>query len=1320
MANKKSIKKKKVNTTPPHSTIQKLQDSRDGGQIALTGFTYQFLYSCYLILSELNEDSTFHLEGIEDIDHIKHEVNFKDITHIQLKYSTQKQNASFLKDVLKNFLEVYLFDKTHKFKLVYDFTVATGNMSKLFCNKLDQDSNKHWKQIVEQIENENPLWNWIDFSFDDFISKLTFEKKDKNILSAEIEKQLIKKYDISTDNINLYANGIKVCCLKKMECRESISQQELNKIVQRIKDDISKGVQNPAHNWIKKLNFDITNKNIDYSYFEGKKATPQDIALELPVRRLDTEKEIGESISNNRVTVIKASSGQGKTTMALQVAYNMRGEYETYQLLWCNDSKELDNIVQFFKSRVMMGEKPLIIIDNLDSQLEEWNRLAQLLQNEVSYHYKLLLTTREDDWYNYSGNLSNVRLLQIVKLSLNEQEAKSICDVLCKAQKLHHSILDWRKAWSKVADKRLLIEYVYLLTHGEMISERIAHQIIQISNTDTGRIKCEILRKVCFADICGIKIPVKRLVTSLLESTTYDYGELLKSIENEFLIHINTTEKYVEGLHPVRSQHIVDKLHEFTDINDTALQIVKISDNKYLSKLFLNLPQFVSNKGNFYPEIVDILWNKDNLSPYVLALRGLFSGSVMQYFIQNQDTFDEANEHGGLFLISTELNPFTRFEEFGYSLETLDDLKRMDPDNSNIQHLCKLRDSTPKVALSETDIYCFSDALFNRLKNYNPTELINDIPSYTSIAYWLLNIEPKFNLANNISLEQVWENRDKYTIDLISSIMYTCFCGNKEIYSLFVEKNLPVILSHLKMATKSLKVFLCEDNREIHVEYILLPSDIWKANEKSVSRLKTICKTLPVFDTYCADALKPAINMISGYNIPDDSHKAMPIRNLIIMFHEEFTSLWSKTIMSNYECDSIFEWLEYWLSIRKNIVILLEKSIDCICKLLEGKVLGNLAKDFDTLKLEINKKLIMETRYPNQDRPFDEKVNIPEGFSKVQSDYFGGIQNFIKQFVGFLQQDSKLTRLALINLRMAQVSIEKMHNFFANIINEQGVLQHEHSKLCMDEKESLHNLIVACQYFKEHQPNEYFNKYQMKNWYNINYKQKMEDSVVALSDLIEEYSITCPNHYYYEGILKFYPIIVSNLDMTDSALLIKFLYYCTPIVELEYDYIIVVLMNANGLVMPNGLRIPIQFLNNLKTAIDTENVALIEELSPPFPKEITQQVLDCFGHKYELFKLTITGYEGIDRIFELLWAFSKSQSELSDERDSEYRKLTESNLKTEILNLLKSYKSQITHGDFCELSQLCTNVFNGYEFDDTKYNSYCDKLLANSAEQFAR
>lgn len=221
-----------------------------------------------------------------------------------------------------------------------------------------------------------------------------------------------------------------------------------------------------------------------------------------------------------------------------------------------------------------------------------------------------------------------------------------------------------------------------------MLSERINHQIIQISGTDSSKIKCEILRKICFADTCGIKLSANKLISSLTEITSQDYGELLKSMENEFLIRIDNTEKYIEGLYPVRSQHIVDKLHEFIELETTALQVINIADSTYYTKIFSCLPKLINNKENFYLQLVDAIWDKNNLTLYVDALRGIFSGSVMQYYLAKQSIYDDANEHGGLFLLDMGLNPFTKFEEIDISLNTLDDIQKIVPANKNIEYWC--------------------------------------------------------------------------------------------------------------------------------------------------------------------------------------------------------------------------------------------------------------------------------------------------------------------------------------------------------------------------------------------------------------------------------------------------------------------------------------------------------------------------------------------------------------------------------------------------------------------------------------------------------
>ena len=658
-------KKKKERTNKKLAAkvnLQELQESRNGGQAALRGYSYQFLYSCNLILSS-DADTVFILEGIEDVDAIKCSDGRKTITHIQVKYSTQHQDASFMDSVLKNYLEAYLIDKDRYFKLVYDFSVASGNLRKLFLGNLDKNSKEFWKTKIDNIKNETASWNWSDFNFEDFMHRLSFINVKKDSLEKSIEDYLIKNFEIETDNISLFANGIKLLCLDKMESRAKVTRSEITQCIEKIKFDVSKGPQNPAHAWIQRLQF---SRSDEYSseYYEGKKATPSDIANNLPVMRPVVENEIIDSIAKNTITIIKTSSGQGKTTLALRAMSLLTGEYTPYQITRCNEDAELGHIVEYFRMRTRIGEKPLILLDNLDAHLSEWNLLAQLMQTSVTYHYKLLVTSRENDWYNYGGDISTLRHLQVIKPILSEKEAEDIYNTLKKEKKLHEDIADWEKAWSKIGDRRLLIEYVYLLTHGEMIAERISAQMKQIGNSSAGGTKLEILRKVCFADICGIKLETKSLISSITSKTDSDIGEILKSLADEFLVHISSEGDYIEGLHPVRSQHIINRLHEYISLDETALSIAKIASVSDISVLFSHYPEFDLDKDRFYANIVDMWLYGPDLSRFVQAIRGAFSGSVMQYFQTHKALFDDAYEHGGLMLVATDLCPFTKFKDY--------------------------------------------------------------------------------------------------------------------------------------------------------------------------------------------------------------------------------------------------------------------------------------------------------------------------------------------------------------------------------------------------------------------------------------------------------------------------------------------------------------------------------------------------------------------------------------------------------------------------------------------------------------------------------
>ena len=738
---------------------------------------------------------------------------------------------------------------------------------------------------------------------------------------------------------------------------------------------------------------------------------------------------------------------------------------------------------------------------------------------------------------------------------------------------------------------------------------------------------------------------------------------------------------------------------------------MKMADKADLSILFSHLPEFTLNKETFFRDAVESLWDEKDLSNYTSAIQGLFSGSVMQYFLSNRAMFDDADAHGGLFLISTEMCPFAAFEDFGVSMDTLDKMRETFPDNKNIEYLCRLRERIPTCRLQETYVYVFCDCLYRKLCTLR-FDGIKDIMSYASISEWIYNINPAWNVSVGFSLDDLWSKPEKLTLECISTLMYLSYCGNREKYMEFVERNLKSILTYLKQWTRSHRVFIDSEKNAIHIEYILRLHNIKTGNEQSVSRLKLLCKALPIFDLYCADALKPTVDLLAAYPVPDDAHKEMSIRNIVIMFHQNLTSLWNKTIMSNYEFDTVTEWLNYWFDVREHICLLADKCCACIYKLLSGKTLGGLAGEVDKLREDFALITTGEKRYPKEDRPFEEKATVPERLGKIKNKYFQSIQNFMNQFAGFLAKEEQKQRLAMVNLITAQSSLVTMQNYFAEIAIDFG-FQERQMVLCVMETQNIERLIMCCRYYQAHSPNKYFNKYQIRNWYDGYCRDERKIAEEGFLALKSKYLIHFPDKIYTIDMLSYYPIIVDNFDMASESNLTEWLLGCIAFSDAPFDYLVILSANEFEEINSAALQFPRQMLVDVKKAIESENYSSLDKLLHPYPVDVTAQMLDCFSEKYDLPEKKVTDVDEfpIGDIAEELWIYSKSVELLTEPEDACYLADQTQDIQPNIAEMLRLLKNKLPFKDVDWLIEICDNVFSGEKFDDIMFNNVIEHFI---------
>lgn len=1233
---------KRKNKSIQKKTVKDIEEKRTGGQIALRGFGYQIKYSCYILLNFIDDNNKMiRFEGIEDVDLYKSTLsNNEKVEHIQLKYSTGKVDASFFNSILKNYLEVYLSDNKNInriFKLVYDAEVSEGNLSKLVNKNLDNRSKIYWEDKIQELKNQYRDWNWDNFNFDDLYSQMEFENLKSDYLIESIDKLIIERFDVALGNEILFRNALFYNVFHMAKKRQEISYDKLLEIIENTKDSIAKGYQNPAYNWIDRIDFDAIKVNDNIQYFEGKKATPADIIKGYPIRRSALEEKIKKSLTNNKITVIKSSSGQGKSTLAWQVAYDLKNEYSIYKLNWCNKSEEINNIIEFFNSRLKLGEKLLIIIDNLDEDTKEWNKLAQALNEKISINYSVLITTREDDWYNLSGDQSNIIGLNIIKIFVDYEQAEQVYLNLKMKNMIHGNIKRWQTAWEKVKDKNILIEYIYLLTHGEMIEERISSQLRKLKYEKNSREKYEILRIIALADVIGIRLRMDKLIKKFTAMyTSVDLNEIIQSIENEYFIKFDKNTNYIEGVHPVRSRYIIDTNHEYYDIEVTFIKLLDSIDELYVGKIYSQIPNYIqSDKDEFYKKLASIDCNK-SYEYMCNAIQGIFCGDISKYYSDNKDIFDDADTHGGLPLFVHEINPWNN-KEFGNEVKPLSAMSKFNEGKSNIEYLLNLTKKINKHNVKQANYYIYAYYLFEELKN----QKIKRIKfKFADLANWLRRINKRFDILTPIDFYEIWSERNEWDFNELSRLINVFYLLSKEKYEEFVFKFKKEILTYLEIKTDSVKLF--EKDESIHVEYILLPQDMQKSNEESMKRINHIYSFLPIYKLYCSNSIKPDIDCLKNFSsYIDNSHKEIAAETVKLSFNSDLNILWNKSILSQYEFESIYEWQEYWINVRKDIVEFLKLNIEILEKKIKGKNINNVIK-IDTIREDIIKKLVIKRPFPHEERPFEERVLINDSIHEFKKGYFSYIQNYIRQFINIIKKDSNLSNLAVMNLMNCKYELRNMQKCFNKICNN-SILYFSSEKLEKDEEYWINKLTELNEYYLNNDIHLNFNRDDVRNWHEKKLKilKRRINNIINNAEKNSIFKFITASKFIVEGILKTIPIGIKGFDIADGDNWETLLLSLIPLEEINVDYILLIIINERNKTLYRGFKINVNLFKELKNSINrNEHFHFRSEMVIPYI--ITDKELEYFNEPLTIEEnIKTEKLENIDICLLYLWEYTQ-------------------------------------------------------------------------------
>jgi len=1229
-------------------SLDTLAKDRRGGEINIKGLNFQFLYACYIILDELsieNKEYEIHLEGIEDLD-IKHKNEF-----VQLKSSINKIDAHFFwnKNVLKNFSEVYLIDKDSNFKFVHNTNISDGNLKAIENKELSTKVLNYWE---DKIKNS-------DVNTKDFLEKITFEKYDEKTLFKNCKKLLIEKFELNNATEEQFLFSLYYHVLIWSKESKKITYIDVNHVVQMVKDSFSKTPINEAinKNLITKISFKINSTvKVDDSYFDGKSAKPIDITNKLPVVRDNWINNIKESLLEFNVTVIKSSSGQGKSTLAWQVCKYLEDErFSIYELLYCDTTEKAEELYDFINTRVSIGEFPIIVIDGLNKLVSKYdiliNRLSEL-------PVKIIITTREEDWYKYSFDTSKIKL-KIIDIKLSKEEAKDIYNQLKINNRIHKNIKNWQSIWEQVEQKGLLIEYVYLLTHSSMIKDRLEYQIKQLNQEDDSRVKIEILRLISLSDILNIKIQTRILSNHIENNIDFksDRGELYNLLEKEYFIRFD--KKYVEGLHPVRSEHLSKILHQNIAIEETAISLLQIIDNKFIYDYFIEIPFLIdSDKEYFFKESSKTIVQK-SFAGMVQSIDGLMHFEPSKFWIDNKEIFDNVYKEGAINLFIMDTLPFTKLE----TIKNINDIS----ENIGMQFLIKQLDKLSIYNTNNSYIHIFTNLMAIELaKN------INKISTYENFGFlmkWFIQLD--ITLEKNINLDedlllQIIEEKDLEE----SSALYNYFyiSQNKE-YNKFIEKHKQYIFSILKKKTNSLIIY--DENNEIYIKYLIDDSKPDKLNECSMERIDTIYDFFPDYERYNTESLYlPFPTEDKG--LIQNSIKHIPNENLYHKFDVHINQIWIKTIMQKYSHHSNYEWQEEHFKIRKRCLEYIKKLNRVFELFIAENLKQNKADEIDLLYKEIIAELKKVKEFPyssnryNENKPYEKELGLINNFT-------GSFRNFLNQMSAlFKDKNSEDSNLAIYNLKDAFNSLENMQKSF-DLIQENTTKYFDVDEIKKEEKYWIERLLNTIDFYRDSSNIQIDNiKDDIINFSIEKQKIELETIYKVLEEFENIYNrkVIYPLKIIEERSIREVTIGIDTFDEDEIDGLLEALVEFYKNAELSFINI----LNVNNERALYGFRVPISYFFKIKNTLDG-NEFEESEFGNPHPIIISNKLLNTLDGNIiiDISNVNTNLTTSIEIIFDI-WRLTEYQEKLDINAvfESKWLREIENKYKTKInQNLLK-------------------------------------------------
>lgn len=594
----------------------------------LRGYRTQYLYTLYRILNEDDPRTFFRPEGKEDLD-IKFGNGYTEL--VQVKNLSKTLTFSDLQSKGKT---------TSFFQRLYDERVAADNVSGRIVS---------FGNIGQELTDKKKLTRKIR----QFVSFKKNKQNEAKILTDSISIINVNEDDLYSScseafserflgmnpevGIMFLLQWIYECAERQLTVRFSDVQRQLSLVGEFIAN--KKNFDSTFGKDIKPFSsIDVNRADISSLYkdfYNGASACYQDILKGLDVIRSEKLEEINKDFLDSSVVIVHGASGQGKSTLAYQYVRYMHGEEFSYFIPHLNESN-LNGTVTTLQSLIYCSKIPLLVYLDVLPGNNLWVQFVKRFRHNKNI--RILLTIREEDWNRTKNLLEASGDVKELDLSLDSYTAQKIYKKFSEIQVC--KIKTFKEAWYNYGEGRSLLEFVYVLTHGEPLEKKIKAQIDNLVEHND-ELSVNILRYVAIADCFAGGIHEDSFKALLKDNALYK--RKFSYLENEYFF-VRDNRNYLRGLHPLRSKFVLEaiSMNDKSEIIEAGLNMFEAIDDESKEVFLQNLIKVGMTKETLFAHLNE--FNLNNPYSYLSLLKISILLGILHYKKVNEKVIGRFEE----------------------------------------------------------------------------------------------------------------------------------------------------------------------------------------------------------------------------------------------------------------------------------------------------------------------------------------------------------------------------------------------------------------------------------------------------------------------------------------------------------------------------------------------------------------------------------------------------------------------------------------------------------------------------------------------------